>query len=202
MMTFAACLLKPTEAPLRIMATSMSFGKKAQLTVTKILLSFGNVTTRIKKWYKLTFSEYQKVYYIAIDGKIIIQANAAILQENHHNDKLCDWLIGKVHDAVERLSTDTDAYHTYVEKNMSFPKRYGKILRSDYWTINDNQKKYFQADFSDDDIKRFKLISEICDAKTAKNRMSRINAGDFFNYCRIGYEANGYFANSKKQRRA
>jgi hypothetical protein len=152
-----------------------------------------------KKWYKLTFSEYQKVYYIAIDGKIIIQADAAILQENHHNDKLCDWLFGKVYDTVVRLSTDADAYHTYVEKNMSFPKRYGKILRSDYWTINVNQKNYFQADFSDDDIKRFKLIVETCDAKTAKNRMSRINAGDFFNYCRIGYEANGYFANSKKQ---
>ncbi len=152
-----------------------------------------------KKWYKLTFSEYQKVYYIAIDGKMIIQADAAVVQENHHNDQLCEWLFGQVHDIVERLSTDAEAYRTYIEKNLSFRKRFGKILRSDYWTINDDQKKYFQDDFSDDDFKRFKLISETCDTKTAKNRISRINAGDFFNYCRICYEANGYFAKSKKQ---
>lgn len=152
-----------------------------------------------KKWYKLNFSEYQKVYYIAIDGQIIIQTNAAVLQENHHNDQLCDWLFGKVNDAVERLSTDAEAYHMYIEKNLSFRKRFGKILRSDYWTINDDQKKYFQADFSDYDIKRLKLISETCDTKTAKNIISRINAGDFFNYCRIGYEANGYFAKAKNQ---
>ncbi len=152
-----------------------------------------------KKWYKLTFSECQKVYYIAIEGKITIQADAAVLQENHNNDQLCEWLFGKVHDIVEKLSTDAQAYHTYLEKNLSFRKRYGRILRSDYWTINDDQKKYFKADFSNDDLNHFKLISETCDTKTAKNRISRINAGDFFNYCRIGYEANGYFYKLKKQ---
>lgn len=132
-----------------------------------------------KKWYRLTFSEYQQVYYIAIDNKMAIQADSAVFQENHSNDQLCEWLFDKVHDAVERLNKDAEAYHAHVEKNLSFRKRYGRILRSDFWTINKDEEKYFQSDFSDDDIKRFKLISETSDAGKSRNRIKRINADDF-----------------------
>jgi len=152
-----------------------------------------------KKWYRLTFSEYQKVYYIAVDGKMTIQADATVFSESHNNDPLCDWLYGKVRQTVEKLTVDDEAYHSYIEKNLSKRKRFGRILRSDYWTINKDEEHCFHSGFFDEDIRRFKFISETCDSKTAKNKISRINAGDFFDYCRICYEANGYFSQSKKQ---
>ncbi len=148
------------------------------------------------KWYKLSFSEYNDVYYIAIDGKITIQANAADFQKDssHDSDELSDWLYQKVHGAVQELLKNPDEFNSRVERNLSFRKRYGKILRSDYWSINQDHRKYFTAGFTEDDIKRFKEIAEISDAKKHRNRLKRINAGDFFNYCRICYEANDYFA--------
>ncbi len=152
------------------------------------------------KWYKLSFSEYQNVYYIAIDGSLTIRANAADFQKDlkHNHDELCDWLYQKVNNAVEQLAKNTDEYNAYVESNLSYRKRYGKLLRSDYWSINQEEKDYFRSDFTDEDIKRFKTIAESSDLKAHKNKIKRMNAGDFFNYCKICYEANGYFSKSNK----
>jgi hypothetical protein len=152
------------------------------------------------KWYTLSFSEYQNVYYIAIDGSLTIQANAADFQKDlqHSHDELCDWLYQKVNSTVKKLAENADEYNAYVENNLSYRKRYGKLLRSDYWSINQEEKDYFASDFADEDIKRFKKIAETSVLKTHKNKIKRMNAGDFFGFCKICYEANDYFSKQNK----
>jgi len=152
------------------------------------------------KWYTLSFSEYQNVYYIAIDGSLTIQANAADFQKDlqHSHDELCDWLYQKVNSTVKKLAENADEYNAYVKNNLSYRKRYGKLLRSDYWSINQEEKDYFASDFADEDIKRFKKIAETSVLKTHKNKIKRMNAGDFFGFCKICYEANDYFSKQNK----
>ena len=152
------------------------------------------------KWYKLSFREYMDVYYIAIDGSLTIQVNANDYQQDLHDehDELCGWLYIKVNSAINQLSKNTDEYNAYVERNLAFNKRYGRILRRDYWLINQDEKEYFTSGFAKEDIPRFKTIAQSSDFEAHHNRIKRMNAGDFFNYCKICYDANGYF--SKKQK--
>ncbi len=154
------------------------------------------------KWYKLVFIEYAGVYYISVDGDLIMQFQAGDIQNDqdaaHNHDELCDWLCLKVNDAVERLSADASAYNTYIEKKLSFRKRLGRIRRMDYWAINADEENYFRSGFTNEDILRFKEIAVSADRSNRGNRLKRMHAGDFFTYCRVCYEANDYFAQKKK----
>ena len=158
------------------------------------------------KWYKLGFSEYAGVYYIYVDGDLIMQFQAGDIQKDqdaaHNNDELCDWLCLRVKDAVERLSADASAYNAYIENKLSFRKRLGRIRRMDYWAINADQENYFRSGFTQEDILRFKDIAATADWRNTRNRLKKMNAGDFFAYCRICYEANDYFAQKKKPQSA
>lgn len=93
------------------------------------------------KWYKFQTAKYKDDLYFYIDGKLICSINTVEepadcnLSEFDHFKPFADWLLKRITDETNKLKQDANAYNSYIQQNLPWPKRFGRIKRKDYWDI-------------------------------------------------------------------
>ncbi len=145
-----------------------------------------------QKWYELITTVYKGVSYIFLDGKLLFQVtpDEKSAYELDWSD-FAEWLLAAVGKCIEALESGT--YNTYVNENLPYRKRLGKILREKYWHIYVGEKEEYLKDITQEEMKRFSdLIQQQTENAPPTGRLSEMTAGRFFDCCRLGYEANQY----------
>lgn len=155
-----------------------------------------------KKWYNLTVLKDNEDIYLSINSELSFTTrkdeHAAGGQDHVGPDLISciDGLLLLVKEVIENLVTSIDSYNDYIEKNLSYHKRFGRIRRKDFWEI-----------FGDDIIRPDKeldaeLIGKLSEINARQKEtgynplIQEMTADDFFRYCEICYEANPYFSDS------
>ncbi len=154
-----------------------------------------------RKWYLITLMTHGGQYFIGIDSDIILEITDIELHSHSPEDpsKLIECLKDEVIYLIRSLEFDHDDYNSMIEKELPRSKRYGKILRSDYWKIFPECKDILRGHLTQDDLKDLESIVEISKRRVPESLMEKITAGDFFEYCKMGYKANDYLKNIKKK---
>jgi hypothetical protein len=89
------------------------------------------------------------------------------------------------------------AFNSYIQQNLSWTKRLGKIIRKDYWDILGDDSVRLDRNLGEETINNLKmLVEEVKSESTAHHE--EMTANMFFRICEICYDANGYFKNAKK----
>ena len=110
-----------------------------------------------------------------------------------------DWLFIRVDKEIRKLKKNKKAYNDHIKKHLSWNRRTGKIRRRDYWDI---LGKY--AIRLDERLgrERIKVLEKIVKERIREENipvLPQMTAGDFFRYCEICYDANGYFDRSTEK---
>ena len=147
------------------------------------------------KWYDFAVNEYNDEYYFYIDSKLTFHIAKELPEYYGKIDvkPLIDYLNKEVSRCVDWLQTDEAGYNRYVNEKLSYSRRTGKIFRQKFWEISSYNKKYITKGIRKKDIEILKKIVVQSNKDAEKNYMSEMTAGNFFDYCRMGYEANNYF---------
>jgi hypothetical protein len=101
-----------------------------------------------------------------------------------------------VKEVAENLRTSVDRYNDYVEKNLSYHKRFGRIRRKDLWEIFGDETIRPDKNLGTEIIAKFSEIIAKQLKTDYKPTISEMTADDFFRYCEICYDANFYFKDS------
>ena len=147
------------------------------------------------KWYGFTTKEYNGEYYFYIDRKLTFHIAKELPKYYGEIDikPLVSYLAGEINRFVDWLQADEAGYNRYVNDNLSYSRRTGKILRQKYWEIFPDDKKYITKGIHKKEVEILKKIVIQSHKEAEKNYMSEMTVGNFFDYCRMGYEANNYF---------
>ncbi len=154
-----------------------------------------------QKWYKFTVSKYQDTLYFYFDSKLCFQIGETSqnIASYSISEDFLKWLGTRIEQTISELKKNTKAYNTNISKNLPYQKRVGKILRSDFWTIFPEWKKDFEIFQNDIEVlKIIETLSKSTSVKDDKLNINSITSGDFFRYCEISYDANGYFTDNIK----
>jgi len=144
-----------------------------------------------QKWYLLSTTIYQEIYSVFMDGKLVLQVKPETrVQYPYDNSGLVKWLLGKVDVTTGYLKAGS--YNEYIDKNLPYSKRFGKILREDYWRIFPEVKEGHLKNIDRDEVARFSALIEKQTEDDPEDRLPEMTAGLFFDVCRLGYEANDY----------
>lgn len=157
-----------------------------------------------RKWYGFAVSKYKNEKFFYFDSKLIFSINETeSYEEKKQNDiedikEFLDWLNSKVETETGLLKKNVDSYNKYIQKNLSYGKRFGRIKRKDHWNILGSEAIRLDEQIGVEKIKRLgKYVSE-----SEKNKsfalIQGMTADDFFKYCGICYDANDYFKDSEK----
>lgn len=152
------------------------------------------------KWFKFSVSNYKDGYYFYIDTELIFQFDKNCVTEDHADEsliELCNWLTVKVQGVIDELSVNESAYNQYLEVNLPYKKRLGRIQRKELWSIFPDEKNFFEKHISPDML----AVLEILKTEEYQNNLRYlpdICALDFFKVCELGYEANEYFVTCTK----
>jgi hypothetical protein len=144
-----------------------------------------------QKWYLLSTVVCKETHSVFIGGKLVLQYQPQ-LQGQYPYDKseLADWLLTAVKKAITSLKAGE--YNEYVNKNLPYRKRIGKILREDYWRVFPEEKEEYLKDIEPNEITRFAELIKEQPTDSPVFRLQEMTAGLFFDCCRLGYEANRY----------
>lgn len=155
-------------------------------------------------WYRFDIAKYQNELFFHLDGKLICSIREdeppgkAPVFDPDYFDRFADWLLRKVVSETDKLKKDEAAYNNYIQQNLSWSKRFGRIKRKDYWEIQGDETIRPDKNLSDESIEKLEIVVE----KT-KNQdiplLEKMTAGEFFRICEICYDANSYFRNSQIQ---
>ncbi|MDR1975198.1 MAG: hypothetical protein LBQ31_11110 [Bacteroidales bacterium] len=144
-----------------------------------------------KHWYHLEANEYDGDYYLYLDRKLIFQTSSK--KQDYYaeidNSEFLNLLSDIVDCYCQWIVNENVAYNSFINLNLSYCRRLGKIVRQKYWKINPYNKKMITKGIKVEDKSILKKIAEQSDLSPMKTMTS----GKFFEYCRLGYDANGYF---------
>ncbi len=152
------------------------------------------------KWYNFAISKYAEVFYFYIDSKLTLhlKSNDASSEPGYDfQTELIEWLLKITKDKFSIIRNNVKDYNDYVNANLPHKKRTGRILRNDYWSIFQEQSQDFKNTITKEIIEILKKIKIQSESNTL-SYLSAISSGDFFRFCEIGYDANQYFDQSKK----
>jgi len=108
------------------------------------------------------------------------------------------WLLYRVKKETEKLKQNVETYNRYLEKNLSYHKRFGRIKRKDFWdNIGDNAIRLDERLGAERIDKLRKFVDESKKHESPAT-IPQITADDYFNYCESCYNANDYFKESTK----
>ena len=99
---------------------------------------------------------------------------------------------------MNKLRQNPGAYNSYIQKNLGWTKRFGRIRRKDFWDILGNDAIRVDLNLGEEKIKRLKDIVEEM-KKGSTPLLEKMTANMFFRMCEICYDANDYFINQKKK---
>ena len=151
------------------------------------------------KWYSFAVSKYEDTYYFYFDSKLTFQFKADSTNEQAYDfqSEISDWLLQIIDDNISRIEHNITEYNKYIDANLPYKKRTGRILRSDFWTIFPEFKEDFNKSISPQMIEILHKVKAQSETMSFKH-LSEINSEDFFRYCEIGYDANKYFKKVKE----
>lgn len=143
------------------------------------------------KWYKLITTAYNDIRSVFINGNLVLQIQSVPQSQNSYDKfDLANWLLNALNEIIALLKSGR--YNKHISGNLPYRKRFGKILREDYWRIFPEEKTEYLKDIMPDEVARFVgLIKDQPISKSA-SRLQEMTVGLFFDCCRLGYEANRY----------
>lgn len=152
------------------------------------------------KWYKFAVSYYNNIYYFFIDSKLTLQVN--ITEERTKKEYYSSKFIGLLQEIVlsnlSIIKADVVGYNDHVNSSLSIDRRFGKIVRNDYWSIFQEENLAFRNHLSKEDVCVLESIVNQTLESGTNLTLTKLTAGDFFDYCRMGYVANDYFKGNNK----
>jgi len=155
-------------------------------------------------WYRLDSAKYQHELFFYLDGKLICSirrddppAKVSVFDSDYF-DRFADWLLRKVVSETDKLKKDEAAYNQFIEQNLPWSKRFGKIKRRDYWDIQGDEVVRLDKNLGDESIEKLKIVVEKTKSQDIP-LLEKMTAGEFFRICEICYDANSYFRNSQLQ---
>jgi hypothetical protein len=89
------------------------------------------------------------------------------------------------------------AFNSYIQQNLSWTKRLGRIIRKDYWDILGDDADRLDRNLGEESIDKLKMLVEGVKSES-KACLEEMTANMFFRMCEICYDANDYFKNAKK----
>lgn len=150
------------------------------------------------KWYFLSVSHYKEEYFISIDSRLTLHLkNSPSEIAESINSQFISWLDQAVSKCIEWLKKDTIGYNQYVNQHLPFSRRTGRILRQQYWDIDPEEKEWMLKGLTMADINVLKTIVELSEVEEQNILLDKMTSGIFFNYCKMGYDANNYSYNTE-----
>lgn len=152
------------------------------------------------KWYKFQTAKYNDNLYFYLEGKLLWTIIDTEFQEEsdkkgwnlEYYERLACWLMEKITEETNKLQQDVNAYNSYIQKNLPWSKRLGKIVRKDFWEIMGTETIRPDLKLGSELIEKFKMAM----THTKENQfplLPEMTANLYFRVCEIGYDANGYF---------
>ena len=145
----------------------------------------------VRKWYQMITVVYKDIYSVFYDNKLVLQIQPE--QQEHcpfEKSELAGWLLRFVEKAI--IDLRSNKYNDHVKKNLPYRKRIGKILREDFWNIFPEGKEEYLKDIDPKEVKRFVDLIKKQQEDKLLSRLPEMTADMFFDFCRLGYEANNY----------
>jgi hypothetical protein len=146
------------------------------------------------KWYKFSIAQYREEVFIYLNSTLCFHLCSENV-DDRFDETIIEWLYDKVVSVVDTIARDEKAYNTYLNQNLPYEKRLGKILRSDFWEIWKENDLGPNSNFSDSDLE---IVGKIVDRSQNNDQLliEKLNAHDFFRFCEMGYLANGLFGDA------
>lgn len=154
-------------------------------------------------WYKFQTAEYEGTFYFYLNGKLLfsIKDDEPPVDKNNDPDGFFDqfveWLKERILNETGKLRQDQQAYNIYIQQNLSWTKRTGRIKRKDYWEILGDNTIRPDKNLGEKIISKLEVLVNNMKDKNMK-LLPEMTANTFFRFCEICYDANDYFKNSKE----
>jgi len=149
-----------------------------------------------KHWYHFETNEYNGEYYFYIDSKLTFHISKDKPNKYYgeiDNSQLLSLLSNLAETYCQWIVEDNAGYNRFINLNLSYQRRKGKILRKKYREISSYDKKMITKGITKKDIALLKKIVEQSGNDYQLSPMKTMTSGKFFEYCRMGYDANNYF---------
>jgi hypothetical protein len=155
------------------------------------------------QWYSIATARYREELFIYINSRLCITINANDEPEENENcqDKdmvrFLESLLYRIREETRKIEKDVTVYNSYLENYLSYHKSIGRLIRRKYWDILGTEAIRLDERLGEDRIQAIKTM--VGKTKNDKEILTipEISADDFFRYCEICYDANGYFSETR-----
>lgn len=151
------------------------------------------------KWYELSTAKYKTDLFFYLNSKLIIQIPEDLVPAEPVYgvpDVYTEFFIG-IADLtcweINRMNKDAAPYQDYIVGNLPFSKRFGRILRKDYWEILGNDAIRQDVNLGEALIGRLSVAVREVLENEGRPYLPEMTSDDFLRYCEICYDANNYF---------
>ncbi len=158
------------------------------------------------KWYGFHTAKYENNLYFYFGGKLFWSVNETEFQEDAaktswslaYFEQFADWLLEKISEETNKLKLDTIAYNSYIQQNLPWFKRLGKIRRKEFWEVMGTDTIRPDIKLGDDLIEKLKrALSQMKENQCTL--LPEMTSNKYFKVCELCYNANNYFKNSAKK---
>ena len=156
------------------------------------------------KWYEFATSEYKNEKFFLINDKLFCTIKDEEPQPGNESfyfekfEQFVTWLRERIIKETDKLRQNPVDFNSYIRQNLSWTKRFGKIIRKEYWDILGDEAVRLDRNLGEETIDKLKMLVEEVKSESRVYR-EKMTAGMFFRICEICYNANGYFKNAEKQ---
>lgn len=146
-------------------------------------------------WRLLEIVSEEKFDCVYIGDSCIARKNLWVEERdkepNKDRDPVLAYLLQALGDVVKMVKEGT--YNEYVEKNLPYRYRRGKIKRSLYWKLVPERKKTDLGGLSEEEISSFEKTLNPCFEKDVnERRYPSLTSGKYYELCSICYKAAKY----------
>ena len=146
-------------------------------------------------WRLLEIVSEEKFDCVYIGDSCIARKNLWVEERdkepNKDRDPVLAYLLQTVGDVVRMVKAGT--YNEYVEKNLPYRYRRGKIKRSLYWKLVPGRKMADLGGLSEEEISSFEKTVDPCfEKETNERRYPSLTSGKYYELCSICYKAAKY----------
>lgn len=142
-------------------------------------------------WYRLATLRYKGIYSVFANRKLVLQLQPEVKKiYPYPKTELLQWLTTAVDQAIQMIKSGT--YQMFVNNNLPYRHRIGKILRQDYWLIFPEEKEAWLADMDVGEMALFEAMMNKQPENHPDGRLPVMTAGLYFDTCKLGYTANHY----------
>lgn len=108
-----------------------------------------------------------------------------------------DWLMERINIETQKLRKDLISYNLYIQQNLPFAKRLGRIRRQDFWDILGEEAIRPDIGLGEELIKKLKQAVNWTKEENSA-LLHEMTAEEYYRICEICYDANSYFKNQSK----